>query len=168
MIDDLLTFDFRSKIVKIISGGQTGADRGGLEAAMEVGIETGGVAPLGYRTELGNDLTLRDTYKLQEHSSANYQPRTKKNVAESTVTLVVGDLNSPGSRLTISLCEQLQRRYFTTKDLNSSDLRRIAGALREYQEHIVLNVAGNRESVHPGIQANTKKFMIDLIALVNN
>jgi len=37
----------------VISGGQTGADRGGLIAAKELGIPTGGTAPLGYKTEAG-------------------------------------------------------------------------------------------------------------------
>lgn len=168
MPDDLLIYDFESKIMKVISGGQTGADQGGLEAAKAVGIETGGIAPLGYRTELGPDLHLKTVYNLSEHSSADYKPRTKKNVMDSTITVIVGDLNSPGSRLTISFCELLKKPFFTSKDFNSSDLQVIAKTLKERREHIVLNVAGNRESVHPGIQERTRKFIVDLIELVNN
>lgn len=45
-------------IEKIVSGGQTGADQGGLEAAEELGIPTGGWAPAGYYTEQGKHKTL--------------------------------------------------------------------------------------------------------------
>jgi hypothetical protein len=38
-------------IEKLISGGQTGADRAGLEAAKALGIATGGTAPKGWRIE---------------------------------------------------------------------------------------------------------------------
>jgi hypothetical protein len=39
-----------NKIVyKIISGGQTGANRGGLDAAIELGLQHGGFCPKGRR-----------------------------------------------------------------------------------------------------------------------
>ena len=47
-------------IKKIISGGQTGADRGGLLAGRHLGIETGGTAPPDFITEVGVDDSLRD------------------------------------------------------------------------------------------------------------
>jgi hypothetical protein len=42
-----------TKIVKVISGGQTGADQGGLVAARTLKIETGGTAAKGWLTEDG-------------------------------------------------------------------------------------------------------------------
>jgi hypothetical protein len=36
---------------KIISGGQTGADQGGLEGARLLGIQTGGTAPYNWMTD---------------------------------------------------------------------------------------------------------------------
>ncbi len=41
------------KISKIISGGQTGADRAGLDIAIALGIDYGGSLPSGRRTEDG-------------------------------------------------------------------------------------------------------------------
>jgi len=38
---------------RIISGGQTGADRGGLDAAIMLGIKHGGSCPAGRRAEDG-------------------------------------------------------------------------------------------------------------------
>lgn len=40
-------------IAKIVSGGQTGADRGGLDAAIELGIRHGGWCPKGRKAEDG-------------------------------------------------------------------------------------------------------------------
>lgn len=68
---------------QIISGGQTGVDQLGLEVAKQLGIPTGGVAPKGYLTETGPDLTLRDHYGLREHESAHYSPRTRANISQT-------------------------------------------------------------------------------------
>jgi len=40
-------------LTKIISGGQTGADRAALDAAIKMGIEHGGWTPKGRKTEDG-------------------------------------------------------------------------------------------------------------------
>src|SRR6266851_2564588 len=44
--------------MKVISGGQTGADRAGLDAAAALGLPTGGHAPAGIWTESGADPSL--------------------------------------------------------------------------------------------------------------
>ena len=55
-MSDLLDFG-PTRIIKVISGGQTGADQGGLEGAMTYSIlskhkvSTGGTAPKNFRTE---------------------------------------------------------------------------------------------------------------------
>lgn len=57
-------------VEKIISGGQTGADRGGLDAAIALGIPHGGWCPKGRRAEDGK---VPKRYRLRETSGANYQ-----------------------------------------------------------------------------------------------
>ena len=42
-----------SNNIKIVSGGQTGVDRGALEAAVALGLEFGGWAPHGWIAEDG-------------------------------------------------------------------------------------------------------------------
>src|SRR3970040_2786581 len=69
----------------VISGGQTGADRGGLEAAIVLGIPHGGWCPAGRRAEDGH---IQDRYRLIEHSSSSYRPRTKSNIASADATIV--------------------------------------------------------------------------------
>ena len=41
----------KSNELKIVSGGQTGVDRGALQAAMDLGLEWGGWAPKGWRAD---------------------------------------------------------------------------------------------------------------------
>ncbi|KKL74176.1 hypothetical protein LCGC14_2067470, partial [marine sediment metagenome] len=84
-------------IKKVISGGQIGADMGGLFAAYTApGIETGGWAPKGFRTEAGSKKILGAKYKLKETKSPTYPPRTKRNVLNSNGTVWFGSTKSPG------------------------------------------------------------------------
>jgi hypothetical protein len=73
-------------IEKIISGGQTGADQGALDAAIRLGIPHGGWIPKGRITENG---PLPDKYHLIEMPTKSYSARTKKNIRESNGTLIL-------------------------------------------------------------------------------
>jgi hypothetical protein len=70
---------------KIISAGQTDADRAGLDFAIEVGLEHGGFVPRGRRAEEGR---MPGQYHLTEFSSILYAMRTKRNVREADGTVV--------------------------------------------------------------------------------
>ena len=70
-------------INKIVSGGQTGTDRAGLEAAMNAGLSCGGWCPKGRKAEDGK---IPDKYPLQETESADYFVRTEMNVKDSDGT----------------------------------------------------------------------------------
>ncbi len=82
--------------MKIISGRQTGIDRLGLEVATELGLETGGVVPRDYWTEIGTDPTLR-LFGLEEDAVRAYKSMTRRNVMDSDGTVVYGDTSSGGS-----------------------------------------------------------------------
>lgn len=61
-------------ITKLVSGGQTGADRAALEAAESLGIATGGWAPRDFQTCAGRDLSLKTRFHLTElvlHNNQN-------------------------------------------------------------------------------------------------
>ena len=124
-------------ITRVISGGQVGADRIGLEEAAALGLETGGTAPAGYRTQTGNDPSLAD-YGLVEHESRDWQPRTLSNVEDSDGTILFGDPKSPGSKLTIRYANQSGKPLLVNP---SADQTRAW-----VKEHNIrtLNVAGNR------------------------
>jgi len=137
---------------KIISGGQTGADLGGLVGAEFAHIPTGGTAPKGYRTDHGpRPDILRDRFGLVEHTSASYAPRTRCNVQDSDATVIFGDLTSPGCALTLSLCTKLRKPHLDNP--SAHELRRyvLVNSIG------ILNVAGNRERTNPGIALRVAK-----------
>jgi hypothetical protein len=130
--------------IQIISGGQTGADRGGLEGAKKAGIKTGGTAPYGWRTESGPDLSLKDM-GLKESGDSNYKSRTIENIKNSDGTVIFADkLQSAGTKMTINIAKENNKPYIINP--TAEQLKEFASGKR------ILNIAGNRESVSPGIQ----------------
>jgi hypothetical protein len=130
-------------LVKVISGGQTGADRAALETAKELGFQTGGFAPRGFLTEAGPDLTLRD-FGLVALGSPSYPLRTAANVEAADLTVWLGTTNSPGFR-----CTQNAARRASKLMLVNPTVDELRTALTTYGVE-VLNVAGNRASKNPG------------------
>lgn len=51
-------------LTKVISGGQIGVQQAGLESALNAGLQVGGTCPHDYMTLNGQDVLLRDKYKL--------------------------------------------------------------------------------------------------------
>lgn len=153
-------------LTKIISGGQTGADQGALHGARAAGLETGGTAPLRYRTEDGEEPALLGGYGLGETLATGYHPRTRINVMNSDGTLIFGDPESRGSALTARYCVELGKPYCVTLWRNSGiemdTLLEVAQWINRRSIKI-LNIAGNRESVNPGIHDATSRFIVNLV-----
>jgi hypothetical protein len=143
---------------KVISGGQTGADQGGLMAAHQLGVLTGGTAPAGFMTSRG-PLPLLECFGLK--AEGTLQTRTKKNIMDSDATVVLsGDLASSGTVLTIRLCKELQKpclvldiasactAFGDTRTFPVETIDQLSRPLYEFllQHQVrILNVAGNRE-----------------------
>src|SRR5215471_5688537 len=94
-------------IERTISGGQTGADQGGLRAAKTLGIPTGGWAPRGRMTEDGSAEELLRSFGLREFSQPGYPPRTRANVDAG-----IGDVLKYLSGDLMLLCAAHYRRWF--------------------------------------------------------
>jgi hypothetical protein len=152
-------------IRKIISGGQTGADQGGLAAAKILKLETGGWLPKGCRTEAGPRRDFLELYGMREHADWRYPPRTWKNVNEARGTLIFGDSASPGCKLTVRYC-RLEMRSFWIVPWRSGfplpdETARSNFCLWAHNNRVeVLNVAGNREEKQPGIFDACRDFLI--------
>ena len=88
-------------IKRIISGGQTGADRAALDFAIDKGIPHGGWVPIG---RLAEDGQIPDRYHLSEMNTKSYPKRTEQNVKDSDGTLIISHgLISGGSRYTLDM-----------------------------------------------------------------
>lgn len=145
---------------KIVSGGQTGSDRGGLNAAIALDLKHGGYCPKGRRAEDG---VIPPQYKLKETVSSEYPVRTAMNVIQSDGT-VVFTYGTPkrGSALTLGLCKKNKKPVLHIDLLAFTD-REDADLLRNWikKENIrALNVAGSRESTCPGIQTVVERIII--------
>lgn len=95
------------KIAKIISGGQTGADRAALDAAIACNVPHGGWCPKG---RLAEDGRIPKRYQLQEMDADDYPSRTRANVEAADLTLIFshGPLTG-GSLLTQQFAEELNK-----------------------------------------------------------
>ena len=138
-------------IQKIISGGQTGADRAALDFAIKHSIPYGGWVPKGRKTEDG---TLPEKYHLQEMPTGQYSKRTEKNVLDSDGTLILSHgLLTGGSALTTSFAE-LHRKPWIHIDLEITSYPEAARMIREWVGRSgvkIMNVAGARASKDPMI-----------------
>ena len=146
---------------KIVSGGQTGVDRGALDAAIALGIPHGGWCPRG---RLAEDGTIPARYQLTETDSPEYRARTEKNVRDSDATLILyrGELKG-GTELTRQLAKRHAKPCLVVDLDHPTDLEEIRQWLSQPQI-TVLNVAGPRESQSPGISARAADFLNRLLA----
>ena len=138
-------------VKKIISGGQTGADRAALDFAIKFDIPHGGWIAKGRKTEDG---PLPVFYRLQEIPEPSYARRTEMNVLDADGTLIISKGNlTGGSEYTRKMAVHHGRPWLhidldTTSSFNAGEKIRnwIEGKKIE-----VLNVAGPRDSKEPSI-----------------
>jgi hypothetical protein len=143
-------------LVRIVSGGQTGVDRAALDAARARGIAQGGWCPRGRRAEDG---PIPARYPLREHPSPEYAARTERNVVDSDATLVLA-IGAPrdGTALTVRLAARHGRPCRVVDLAEPPPPAEVAGWL-EANAVRVLNVAGPRESTHPGIHDRAAAYL---------
>jgi len=144
---------------KIISGGQTGADRAALDVAIQFDISHGGWIPKGRKTEDG---TLPEKYQLQEMPTSSYPKRTEQNVIDSDGTLIFshGKLTG-GSALTMMLAKKHNRPCLQIDFMKTNGFEAARAINSWIKEHgiKILNVAGARASKDPEIYNATYKAL---------
>lgn len=144
----------------IVSGGQTGVDRAGLEVAIALGLEHGGWCPAG---RLSEDGTIPSRYDLRETESDEYPVRTEQNVVDSDATLILYESEvKGGTRLTRNYCRRHQRPHCVAL-IEPSTVSQVQMWLQQ-QKPTILNVAGPRESTYPGIFDRALTLMLQILA----
>src|SRR3954469_16508979 len=130
---------------RVISGGQTGADRAGWQAARAFHLSTGGGMPRGFRAEDGDHPEFAPAYGARELPTDDYPTRTRANVHDADATLIFADdLDRDGSRLTQQCCLALSRPILVIRPSDPGDPRVTASWIAA-QPIRTLNVAGSRE-----------------------
>lgn len=172
-------------ITRVISGGQTGADQGGLLAANSLGVATGGVCPAAYLTSTGKNPLLA---LLGLIPRGDYRSRTEENICDSDGTIIVGsNLTSPGSRLTRNLAKKHNKPTLEldvsplidrVMSIQNPTLRQVAEILDDFDYVVrlgqfikdhnisVLNVAGNREFSGSLVMTRTTQAIVRAALLV--
>ena len=144
--------------MKLVSGGQTGADSSIIAVGERLGIPIGGNVPRGWRTERGPNPRLK-ALGFRESDSHGYASRTRENIQHSDATLIFAtDPGSDGTQLTIDHAEEINKPCLV---LNPFDPAAAEAAARWLQttRPAVLNVAGNRESKSPGIARQAERVL---------
>ena len=128
---------------EVWSGGQRGADQGGLAAAHDLGLKTGGYAPKGWMTRNG-PLPELEVLGLIEHSSPKYPPRTFANVkgTDGTIRLAT-DFSTAGERLTFEAIQQYEKPFLDIYLLEELSPPEVTAEWIVTNNISKLNVAGN-------------------------
>ena len=152
----------RTHLARLVSGGQTGADRAALDVAIDRGPPYGGWCPLGgWAEDFPNPPGLLLAYPgLTEVPATDRDVRTRWNVRDSHATLVVRQAGtaSPGTDLTVATAVELGRPH-----LVSTDADEVVDWLRELGRLLTLNVAGPRESEQPGVHDATRRLLGEVL-----
>lgn len=154
----------KQKHFKIVSGGQTGADRAAFDFALENDFKIGGFVPKNRRAEDG---VISDKYEnLIETETGNPAERTELNVKISDATLILshGKL-AGGSLLTRKFAEKYQKPFLHI-DFSIYKIESAAEITRRWLDKINcenLNIAGSRASEDAEIYEKTKEFLRKLL-----
>ena len=136
-------------MLRIRSGGQSGADRAALDWALANGVSHCGWCPRGRRSEDG---PIASRYRLRETPSDAYEERTAWNVRDSDAT-VVFSLSATLTGGTLHTREVALTSGRPLLHVRSDDARALQELGAFLAEHSVrdLNVAGPRGSDEPTV-----------------
>jgi hypothetical protein len=146
-------------IKKIISGGQTGADRAALDVAIRLGIPHGGWVPKG---RIAEDGVISDDYTLQEMPPDSYPKRTEQNVKDSNGTLIISRGKPTGGSDYTREMALKNKKHLLHIDLNlttSFDAASLIASWLKLHRIKILNVAGPRSSKDPNIYVDVFRIL---------
>lgn len=147
-------------IEKIVSGGQTGVDRGALDAAIACNVPHGGWCPKG---RVAEDGPIAQCYQLTELDSRDYASRTERNVIDSDGTLILcRHALAGGTLLTYRLARRWRKPLLRVRLERTIAYDQIAAWINCHQIRI-LNIAGPRGSSETGLQQLTQDIVTKLL-----
>lgn len=144
-------------LLRIDSGGQTGADRSALDVARKFNFPYGGWCPKGRKAEDG---PLSADYCLDESPSGNYLQRTEWNARDSdgTVIFTMARELTGGSKRTADFARKHGKPCLHLHSESHDAVQRLRDFIHRHQIR-QLNVAGSRGSKEPELYAWVSKVM---------
>ena len=155
-------------IKKIISGGQTGADRAALDVALKLGIHHGGWISKGRMAEDG---PLPEIYKLKEMPTDSYEARTEQNVLDSDGTLIIARGKLAGGTDYTRQMTLKHKKQLLGIDLGligHFDAASLAASWIRMQHVKVLNIAGPRASEDNQIYADVVIILEQVVQILTD
>ena len=139
----------------LVSGGQTGADRGALEAARACAVPITGWCPGGRWTEAG---PLERCWPLMPTPMRRPVQRTLRNLRLADGVLILAGRRPRGGSIVLPRSARAARPRIV---LDPRAARAVPAAIRFCRRHRVrrLLVGGPRESEEPGIRAAVRAMM---------
>jgi hypothetical protein len=153
---------------RIRSGGQTGVDRAALDAAILTSRVYEGWCPKGgWAEDFVHPPGLLTKYPhLEETPSESPRQRTEWNVRDSAATLIfVPDLGyrSKGTDFTIECAKKYGKRYCVIHYLDDEAVIAARNVISQFPEEQSLNIAGPRESEHPGAYDRCLAILVEAL-----
>lgn len=146
-----------TETLRIISGGQSGADRAALDVARALGLPHGGFVPRGRWAEDG---PIPPDYAVWELDSPEPADRTAANVHHADATLIVTHgAARGGTALTIALARDSAKPWLHLDLMGMGEAAAVAALLAWLAQACpgTLNVAGPRASedgaIHGAVHA---------------
>ncbi len=150
---------------QIISGGQTGAEQGALDAAIKYTFPHGGWIIKGRMTENG---TLPERFDLNEMVTSIYEKCIEKNITYSDGTVIITRGELTGNSVLTREITQKHNRPFHHINLNKIPAFLAASEINTWIIKYVieiLNVTGSRISEDPDIYQDTMYVIEGVILL---
>jgi Circularly permutated YpsA SLOG family len=155
--------------MKIISGGQSGADRAALDVAIERGLDWGGWCPKGgWAEDFPEPPGLLAKYPhLKETEHSHPLQRTEWNVRDSNASLILTDKEglapSIGTARALQWARQHGKPFLVLDATDPTAPARAAAWLKQlthrFGPELTLGVGGPRESEAPGIYQLAKNLL---------
>ena len=151
---------------KIISGGQTGVDRGALDACLEYAFNCGGWCPKG---RLAEDGAIDKKFPLRETEEKEYSIRTIKNVEDADGTLIIAPENITGGTLfTYEIAKKKNKPVLIITPEPADNSLKLSSIVDWLISNSIktLNVAGPRESQWPEAYTKSRWLVGELLRLI--
>ncbi len=148
---------------KLISGGDTGANRAGWRAAKTFGVATGGWMRHGFLTDDGCHPEFAGQFSAAELPTNSEAARTEQNARESDGTVWFGQTTTADAHATVVACLNLGKPCMPVYPAASFEPWHVTRWIVENQIK-TLNVAGNREQDEHGIGDRVERFLGEVLA----
>jgi hypothetical protein len=154
--------------IEIVSGGQSGVDRAALDLALECALPYAGWCPRGgWAEDFPQPPGVLEKYPgLTPTPLADPAQRTEWNVRDSDASLFLvageGAAASKGTRVGIELAKKYGRPCLVVSLTDDGAVARTRAWLAEVRPRR-LGIGGPRESEAPGIHAQAKRFLAQVL-----